>query len=219
MIRTPLSAADAADRAQFLSLFIRVLIFGLPLLMAGEAMGMGRGWYGGGTLLVIYVLNFPFLFLATGFLFGLMEQAASGFTRTVLGGGNIPPDPAHSACESLVARGFYAEAADAYAAHLAAHPGDNLARVKLAEVHRVHLGAPEVAERLYLEVRRSAPSPREEALVANLLIEHYRATGQRGRLMSELARFAERYRGTRGGAEAARALQEMKRESLGDREG
>ncbi|MBK6421076.1 MAG: hypothetical protein IPI38_13660 [Gemmatimonadetes bacterium] len=219
MIRTPLSATDAADRAQFLSLFIRVLIFGLPLLMAGEAAGMGRGWYGGGTLLVIYVLNIPLVFLATGLLFGLMERAASGFTQTVLGGGNIPPDPAHSGYESLVARGFYREAAEAYSAHLVAHPTDNLARVKLAEVHRAHLGAPEAAERLYLEVRRSAQSPREEVLVANLLIELYRATGQRGRLMSELARFAERYRGTRGGAEAARALQEMKRESLGDREG
>lgn len=219
MIRTPLSATDAADRAQFLSLFIRVLIFGLPLLMAGEAAGMGRGWYGGGTLLVIYVLNIPFVFLATGLLFGLMEKTASGFTQTVLGGGNIPPDPAHSGYESLVARGFYREAAEAYSAHLVAHPTDNLARVKLAEVHQAHLGAPEAAERLYLEVRRSAQSPREEVLVANLLIELYRATGQRGRLMSELARFAERYRGTRGGAEAARALQEMKRESLGDREG
>lgn len=219
MIRTPLSAVDAAERAQFLSLFIRVVIFGMPLLMAGEAMGAGRGWYGGGVLLLLFLLNIPFLFLATGLLFGLMDKAAAGFTQTVLGGGNIPPDPAHSGCESLVARGFYREAAEAFAAHIAAHPKDNLARVKLAEVHRSHLGAPDVAERLYLEVRRNAPGPREEMLVANLLIELYRATGQRGRLMSELARFAERYRGTRGGAEAARALQAMKREDLGDREG
>ena len=49
-------------------------------------------------------------------------------------------------------------------------------------------------------------------LVANLLIELYRGTGQRGRLMMELARFADRYRGTRPGTEAARTLREMKAE-------
>lgn len=212
MIRAPLSAADAADRAQYLALFVRVLIFGLPLVMVGESLAWGQGWFNGWVLLLLFLLNIPLLYLATGFLYGMMERAAKGFAQTVLGSGNLKPDPAHSGCESLVARGLYREGAHAFASYLASHPQDNLARVKLAEIHRAHLGEPEAAERLLLEVRRHQPSPREEVLVANLLIELYRATGQRGRLMMELARFADRYRGTRPGTEAARTLREMKAE-------
>lgn len=216
MIRSPLSAQDAADRAQFLLLFVRTAIFGFPLLVVGETLGWGFGWYPGWVCLLLYVLNLPFLFLLSGLLFNLMHQTAESFAQTVYGAGNIAPDPAHSAHESLAARGFYREAADAFRAHLVDHPGDNLARVKLAEILRVNLGAPEEAERLYLEVRRTSPSPREEMLASNLLIELYRATGQRGRLMAELARFAQRYRGTRPGTEAARALREMKEDARGD---
>ncbi len=210
MIRIPLSAQDAADRAQFLFLFIRTAIVGFPLLIVGEAFGYARGWYPGWVFGLLLLLTLPFLLLVTGALFGLIHSTAESFVRTVYGAGNLRPDPAHSGCESLVARGFYREAAEAFEAHLASHPADNLARVKLADLHRTHLGSPEVAERLYQEVRRTNPSPREEMLAANLLIELYRSTGQEGRLMVELARFAERYRGTRAGRDAARALREMK---------
>jgi hypothetical protein len=212
MIRAPLSARDAADRAQYLALFGRVTLFGLPLLMTGELLAWGRGWFNGWVLVLLFLLNFPLLYLATGFLYGMMERVAEGFAQTVLGSGNLKPDPAHSGCESLVARGMYREGARAFVAHLATHPDDNLARVKLAEIHRAHLAEPETAERLLLEVRKHQPSPREEVLAANLLIELYRGTGQRGRLMIELARFADRHRGTRPGTEAARTLREMKAE-------
>jgi hypothetical protein len=42
------------------------------------------------------------------------------------------------------------------------------------------------------------------------LIDVYRREGNRGRLMVELARFAERYRGSAAGDAAARELMEMK---------
>jgi tetratricopeptide (TPR) repeat protein len=212
MIRTPLSGADAADRAQFLQLCVR---FGVPafvLLSIGEFMARVRGWIGPWTLVVLLVLNLPVIFVVSGVLYSLIEKTAQSFSQTVLGAGNLPPDPAHSGLESLVARGLYREAVDAFQRFLTAHPGDNLARIKLADVHRAYLGEPEVAERLYLEVRRNQPDPRHEFLAWNLLIELYRSMGRKDRLLVELARFADRYRGTRAGRDAAQALKEMKAE-------
>ena len=66
------------------------------------------------------------------------------------------------------------------------------------------------AEALYKEVRARSPAPREEATAANGLIDLYRRTGQRGRLLGELARFAERYRGTAAGDAARRELGTLK---------
>jgi tetratricopeptide (TPR) repeat protein len=212
VIRTPLSSVDAADRAQFLQFCIR---FGAPaffLLSIGEFMARGRGWIGPGTLFVLLVLNLPVIFLVSGVMYSMIEKTAQSFSQTVLGAGNLPPVPAHSGLESLVARGLYHEAVDAFQRHITAHPGDNLARIKLADVHRLHLGEPEAAERLYLEVRRNHPDPRHEFLAWNLLIELYRSMARKDRLLVELARFADRYRGTRAGRDAARALKEMKTE-------
>ncbi|MDH5284969.1 MAG: hypothetical protein OEW80_13910, partial [Gemmatimonadota bacterium] len=47
---------------------------------------------------------------------------------------------------------------------------------------------------------------------SNMLIELYRTTGRRDRLRVELARFADRYRGTRGGRSAAELLRDIKTE-------
>ena len=66
------------------------------------------------------------------------------------------------------------------------------------------------AERLYLEVRRSSPTPHQEMAATNGLIDPYRRTGHRDRLTVELARFADRYRGTPQGEAAARELKELK---------
>jgi hypothetical protein len=47
---------------------------------------------------------------------------------------------------------------------------------------------------------------------ANGLIDLYRKLGRHDRLRVELARFADRFRGTPGAAAAARLLREMKAE-------
>jgi hypothetical protein len=211
----PLSSPDSAERGQFLKLAGMLCIYGGPLLLVAEAMAFGKGMIGGLTLLLLILLDIPILFGVSLVLFWFMDRSASGFTRMVYAGGNLPPDPAHSGCESLVARGYYQEGAVAYRAHLAAHPGDHLARFKLAELCRVHLNDPDAAEQLYLEVRRGGPSPKEERLLSSLLIELYRATGRRDRQMVELARFAARWKGTRAAADAATALREMKQEMNG----
>lgn len=212
MIRLPFASTDAAERAQFLKLFAWLFGPAYVLLGVAEVFAFVKEWIGPGMLVLLLIGNIPVLFLLAGVLSASIERAASGIANTLYAGGNLPASPAHSGMESLVARGMYREAAGAYSAHLVRHPADNLARIKLAEVHRAHLGEPEVAERLLQEVRRNRPEPRDEFMAANLLIELHRSTGRHDRLQVELARFAERYKGTRAGSHAARALREMRQE-------
>lgn len=212
MIRIPLGHSDAAERAQFLKLLVRLGGPGFLLLAVGEYRALDTGMISLGWFGVLFASNLPFLLLVSGVLFDIIDRTATGFTNTVLGIGHLPPEPAHSACESLAARGFYPEAVQAFREWITDHPDDNLARIKLAELHRLHLGDPEEAERLYREVRDRRPQPGHEFLASNLLIELYRATGRTDRLMVELAKFADRQRGTRAGREAGRLLAEMKEE-------
>lgn len=201
---------DSGERAQFYKLFFRTGMYVIPLLLVGEFMAWGRGWIGLGTLALLAVLNVPALYIYCLIQFRLMGAAAEGFTRMVLAGGNLPPDPAHSGIESLVIRGHYQEAADAFRKHLVANPRDHLARIKLAELCLQHLDLPNEAERLYLEIRQGQPSPKEDRLATNLLMELYRKLGRQDRLMVELARFAQQHKGTRASQEATRTLMEMK---------
>jgi hypothetical protein len=210
-----LSDVDAADRAQFLKLFIYLLPYAGFVLLAGEFLAYGKGWIGGWTLLVLILLTVPAIYVFARILFLFMDQSARTFTNVVMAGGNLPPDPAHSSFESLAVRGFYTEAAEAYRQHLTQKPADHLARVKLADLYLRHLNDPDGAERLYLEIRKGQPSPREDRLASNLLIELYRKIGKKDRLMVELARFAQSYPGTRAAEDAARTLQQMKEELRG----
>lgn len=208
----PLFSHDSGEKTEFLKLFIRTAIPGLPVLAMGQAYGMSLGWYGAGIFVLLLLLDLPLIFLLSTLLWLAMQGTARSFAHTVLGAGNLKPDPAHSGCESLVARGFYPEAAACFRALIVDHPKDDLARIKLAQVYRDHLGEPETAESLLLEVRRHGSDPRHEILAANLLIELYRSMGRKDRLMVELARFSDRYKGSRAAADAARALREMKEE-------
>lgn len=212
MSKGPLPAVDAAERAQLLRF---TFMIGVPALFLLSALDLGlfaRGQIGPGLLFLLLLLNVPITAVIVFVMWQLIGGASQGLVQMLYGAGNLPPERQHSSQESLVARGFYREAADAYRAHLLAYPDDNPARIKLASVEYQYLKDPATAERLYLEVRTSKPTPKQEILATNMLIELYRSTGQRGRLMAELARFAERYRGTRAGEDAGRALRELKAE-------
>jgi tetratricopeptide (TPR) repeat protein len=217
MLRIPLSSGDAAERAQFLVLLFRLGVPGLFLLIVAESRAYSLGWVGGGTLVVLLLLDLPVLLLVCGVVFAAIDTTARGFAQILLGAGNLPPAPAHSAQESLIARGFYQEGVEAWQAHLQEHPDDHLGRIKLAGVLRQHLGKPDEAERLYLQVRNGRPGPREEFLAWNLLLDLYRQTGRTDRLMVELARYADRYRNTAAGRNAAALLRELKTDMGRDR--
>lgn len=202
----------SGDRAQFYKLLFRTGMYVIPLLLVGEILAWMRGWIGPVGFIVLAILNFPALYIYCVVQFWMMSTVAEGFTRMVLAGGNLPPDPAHSRFEALEVRGHYQDAAEAYRDHLVAKPRDHLARIKLADLCLRHLDRPDEAERLYLEIRQGQPSPKEERLATNLLMELYRKLGRKDRLMVELARFANQHKGTRASQEATRTLMAMKDE-------
>jgi tetratricopeptide (TPR) repeat protein len=213
MAMTPPRTIDSADRMQFLQAYAW-LLFGLgSMLVFVEVMFFNPG----------SLIGWALLLALDGVLLALLAwliNAIGGWTgRTLIGaalaGGNLPAAPAHSGMESLVARGFYREAAEAYTRWLVERPEDHLARLKLGDVHREHLGDPATAEQLYQEVRRAAAARDLELSASNRLIELYRAQGRHDRVLVELARLAERFRGTVVGTRAAEALRELKRQQGG----
>lgn len=206
------SSQHSGDRAQFLKLFIMLLVPAFLLMAGGEAIGYSRGWYGGWVFLFLLLIDVPLIYLFSHLAYQGMDQSATGLGNILLAAGNLPPDPAHSPFETLAIRGFYNEAAEGYRNYLLEKPADHLARVKLADLYIKHLDNNDGAEQLYLDIRRNKPSPREDRLASNLLIELYRKMGKKDRLMVELGRFAEQFKGTRAGEDAARSLKEIKEE-------
>lgn len=211
-MKSTVPSYDSAERAQFLKLFIGLGPPAFFLLAGGEGVAYSRGWFGGWVFLFLLVVNVPLIFLFSYFVFHWMDRSATGIGNMVMAAGNLPPDPAHSPFETLTIRGFYHEAAEAYRNHLLEKPADHLARVKLADLYIKHLDNNDGAEQLYLDIRRNKPSPREDRLASNLLIELYRKMGRKDRLMVELGRFAEQFKGTRAAEDAARSLKEIKEE-------
>lgn len=169
------------------------------------------GWISGVVFGLLVLLNFPLAAVGVFVIHASIGGVASGLVRTIYSQGDLPPPRAYPRQETLVARGEYGEAAGYYRDHLVIEPGDNEARLRLAVLLETHLGDAPGAEALYKEVRVRAPAPREAVAATNGLIDLYRRTGQRGRLLGELARFAERYTGSAAGDAARRELAELKR--------
>ena len=186
----------------FFGLLVLSLLLGVYLLST-EKVGVG-GFIG-------VLLGGGLCGLMVGFaMYGAIGAAAGGLIRMVTGAGNLPPAPSFSYQESLVMQGKHQEAADAYLDHLVSHPTDHDARLALAELLAGTLARPADAEREYLAVRTGGATGRQELVASQALIDLYAASGQRGKHMAELARFAERYQGTVDGAAAKRVLAELK---------
>ena len=171
-------------------------------------------WYtdriGGLAALGLMLLG-PILGVAVGLLISHGSTTVGrALTNTITANLNIPPAPSFSYQESLVARGEVELAREAYEAHLAENPADLDARLALAALWRNELDDPAKAIELYLTIRQMGPSSPQEFTIGNALIDLYRATGQRGREMAELARFADRFAGTEAGGRAREALRRLK---------
>jgi hypothetical protein len=136
--------------------------------------------------------------------------AATGMVHTLTAGGDLTPRRSFSYEESLIASGRLNEAREALLAHLAREPRDLEAALALASLHRDQLRDPAGAMRVLLDLRRRPLPSAIEFSVTNQLIDLYRATGDRGRELAELARFAERFKHTAAGAQARAALKRIK---------
>lgn len=202
----------AADRIQF-QLIAVWLVVALTAIAAAVALLLySRNAISAPGMVGVVLLGPLAAAVCAGLIWVATGAGSRGFVKTVTGAGNIKRAPSYSLQESLIARGKYAEAEEAFQTHIAADPLDLDARLACAALIRDHLEDPHRAERLLLEVRSLGPTPAQEFGIANALIDLYRATGQRGREMAELARFAARNRDTAGGRKAKEALQRMKQE-------
>jgi len=203
---------DAAERAELIR---AAVYFGPPCLVLVNALAYflrEKGMISGGVMVLLAVLSIPIAVVGVIAIHVGTTRSAKGFANIVSGAGNIPPPPSYPNQDVLIVRGQYGEAAEWFRDHVRIAPEDLEARLRLADLVERYLGQHEEAERLCLEVRRLSQDPRELFRAHNGLIDLYTKAGRKDRLKVELARFADRYRGSPQGAEAARRLRELKSE-------
>jgi tetratricopeptide (TPR) repeat protein len=213
-VDSPLKDIDSAERAQLLKVAV---FFGPPcfvMLSLAWYFCARQQWISGGVFLLLVVLNVPLTIAGILAIHRGAGAVSTGLVKTIFAAGNIAPPPTYPRQDVLVVRGEYAEAADYFRDHIRIEPGDHEARLQLAHLLETRLEGHDEAERLYQEVRRMQPDPRQELRAANGLIDLYRRTERRDRLRVELARFADRYRGTAASDAAARELKELKAADL-----
>ena len=205
-----LKDVDSAERAYLL----KVAVFFGPACFAILSMAwyfcLRQDWISRGVFLLLLALNVPFTIAGIFAIHRAAGATSTGLVKTIFAAGDIPPPPTYPRQDVLIARGQYAEAADYFRDHIRIAPDDHEARLQLAHLLETRLHGDAEAERLYQEVRRMQPDPRQEVRAANGLIDLYRRLGRSDRLRVELARFADRYRGSAAGDAAARELSDLK---------
>lgn len=211
MVKGP-EPADGVDA-------FRIAIYFVPaccILLTGAWFSLlARGVISGLVFVALLLLNLPLALTGVWLINRSLRRASVTLGRALLAAGDIPPPPSYPNQDLLIAQGRYAEAADYFRDHIRITPDDVAARLRLADLLERELGDTAGAEAEYLEVRRRAGDPRAEFAATAGLIDLYRKLGRRDRLAVELARCADRYRGTRPGAAAAEELRELKARGSG----
>jgi len=171
-----------------------------------------KGWISQLAFVLLLILNLPITAVAVVFVHRTVGNAAVFMVKTMFADGDIPPPPTYPRQDVLIVQGKYAEAADWFRDHIRIEPEDHEARLRLALLLETHLKGYDEAEQLLLKIRNATPpgDARQQMQASNHLIDLYRKTGRTDRLMVELARFVDRYRGSPQAAGAARELTELK---------
>lgn len=211
--RDRLRDIESADRVNLLRIVVWFAPACIIMLSLLWYLFYERGYISGVVFGVLVLLNFPIAAIGVFVIHAATIGASAGLIRTIYSAGDLPPPRTYPHQEVMIARGQYREAAGHFRDHLVVEPADNEARLRLAALLEAQLDDPAEAEALYRQVRASPATRQEEALAMNGLIDLYRRTGHRGRLMVELARFAERFGGSAAGRAAARELADLKRDA------
>ncbi|MGE5802194.1 MAG: tetratricopeptide repeat protein [Gemmatimonadota bacterium] len=171
-----------------------------------------KGWISPLAFVLLLILNLPITAVAVVFVHRTVGNAAVFMVKTMFADGDIPPPPTYPRQDVLIVQGKYAEAADWFRDHIRIEPEDHEARLRLALLLETHLKGYDEAEQLLLKIRNATPpgDTRQLMQASNHLIDLYRKTGRTDRLMVELARFVDRYRGSPQAAGAARELKALK---------
>ena len=195
-------------------LFRIAVLFGPPciiILSAAWFFLLAKGLISPQTFVWLMLANIPLTVGGVVVIFFAVRTTAVGVAHMATAAGDIPPPPSYPHQDVLIGQGKYREAAGFFQDHIRIAPDDVHARLRLAELLEHYVGDLHGAEQQYLAVRRLSvpPETRFELPVMNGLIDVYRKLGRRDLLKAELARLAERQRGTALGEGAARELQQL----------
>ena len=179
---------------------------------------LDKGWISTPIFVLLLILTIPVCIAMVWGVHHAVGETAVLMVKTMMAEGDIPPPPTYPRQDVLIVQGKYAEAADWFRDHIRIEPQDHEARLQLAHLLETKLKGYDEAERFYLEVRSAQPpaNPHELMRATNGLIDLYRKLGRTGRLKMELARFVDRYRGSRLAEGAARELSELKARDLSE---
>jgi len=192
-----------------------VLLFGCPCFVILSALWyfmLEQGWISAPVFGLLLLVNIPISAAGVIAVHRTVGNTAVFVVKTIFADGDIPPPPTYPRQDVLIVQGKYAEAADWFRDHIRIEPDDHEARLRLAMLLETYLKGYDEAERLFLQIRNAKPpgDARQQMQACNLLIDLYRKTGRTDRLVGELARFVERYRGSPQAAGAARELKELR---------
>jgi tetratricopeptide (TPR) repeat protein len=203
---------DAADRAHLLKVAVFLGPACFVILSALWYFMQMQQWIPGWLAALLTVLNIPITVAAIFAVHRSVAAASTGLVRTIFAAGDIKPPTTYPRQDVLIVQGKYAEAADWFRDHIRIEPDDHEARLRLAMLLETHLQGYDEAEQLLLKIRNARPpgDARQQMQASNHLVDLYRKTGRTDRLMVELARFVDRYRGSPQAAGAARELKELK---------
>lgn len=192
---------------------LRAAMWSLPgamvgVLAAGAAIGLGGWSVPAAVLLAVAVWGATF---ATPLVVASLGGRAAGSLYNP-SGRSTPRKREYSHAESLVARGLYQEAVDAFEIAIAEDPTDATPYLRIARLHRDQLSRPEDAASWFKRALTAPDMPAALSLLtARELVELYTVKlSQPGRAAPLLARLAEERAGTPDGEWAAKELVRVK---------
>jgi hypothetical protein len=149
--------------------------------------------------------------LTLGFLSGVLEPVIDGFFHLMANVGLVRAGGGYSSVETLVARGHYHAAADAYGERARNHAERVEATLRRAALLAGPLEQPETAAVELDSLRASRLTSRDDFRVGLALVDLYeRRLKDSGRAMGELRRLIDRYPTARGARRLRAALGELK---------
>lgn len=172
------------------------------LRFIGWLLGIGTAV----ALLVYFLMGSTLLLVGVGFgwlvvgiysiiLFKVIEPTGNAIGRVIVSSGNSTPSvDQHSNIETMMVRGEYARAAEAYRAVIASQPGDIVACEKLAQLALREMKDYDTAIMAYREAEKRSLEPRRQLgyaiLIAGIVRDNKKDLGK---ATVELRRILARY--------------------------
>ena len=157
--------------------------------------------------------------LYLGIIDGVLEPL-SEFVVTAIQNVGLMPTSGYSGIETMVIRGHYQAAAEAYLERVVEGKGDAEALIRRAMLLAGPLGLPGGAAMELEEFRdHHHLGPHDDVRIGAALAQVYeRGLGEPGRAMAELRRLIDRYPGARASARLRRALAVLREDRFGSGE-